>query len=101
MPVVPVCLLEPLWVQVSALLPERPRVSPTNPPGCHRPRIPNPVVFEHVIAALVHGSGYERVASPGCSDATIRRRVREWAAAGLSERVHALALEAYIGDHEP
>jgi transposase len=94
-PVLPVCLLEPLWDQFSALLPERPLVSPTHPLGCHRPRIPDRVVFEHVIAALVHGSGYERIASPGCSDATIRRRLKEWAAAGVSEQVHTLALRAY------
>jgi transposase len=94
-PVVPVCLLEPLWVQFSALLPERPLVSPTHPLGCHRQRIPDRVVFEHVIAALVHGSGYERIASVGCSDGTIRRRLKEWAAAGLSEQVHTLALRAY------
>jgi len=36
-------------------------------------------VFEHVIGALVHGSGYEWIASAGCSDRTIRRRVKEWA----------------------
>lgn len=95
MPVLPVCLLEPLWDQFSALLPDRPLVSPTHPLGCHRPRIADRVVFEHVIAALVHGSGYERIASPGCSDATIRRRLKEWAALGLSEQVHALALRAY------
>ncbi len=95
MPVVPVCLLEPLWVQFSALLPERSRFSPTHPLGCHRQRIPDRVVFEHVIAALVHGSGYERIASPGCSDATIRRRLKAWAALGLSEQVHTLALRAY------
>jgi Transposase DDE domain len=94
-PVLPVCLLEPLWVQFSALRPERPRVSPTHPLGCHRQRIADRVVFEHVIAALVHGSGYERIASPGCSDGTIRRRLKEWAAAGLSEQAHALALRAY------
>ncbi len=95
MPVLPVCLLEPLWDQFSALLPARPLVSPTHPLGCHRPRIPDRVVFEHVLAALVHGSGYERIASPGCSDVTIRRRLKEWAAAGISEQVHALALRAY------
>jgi hypothetical protein len=94
-PVLPVCLLEPLWVQFSALLPERPVVSPTHPLGCHRRRIPDRVVFEHVLAALVHGSGYERIASPGCSDGTIRRRLKEWAALGVSEQVHALALRAY------
>jgi transposase len=95
MPVLPVCLFEPLWIQFSALLPERPRFSPTHPLGCHRERVADRVVFEHVIAALVHGSGYERIASPGCSDGTIRRRLKEWAAAGLSEQVHALALAAY------
>jgi transposase len=94
-PALPVCLFEPLWVQFSALLPERPRFASTHPLGCHRQRVADRVVFEHVIAALVHGSGYERIASPGCSDATIRRRLKEWAAAGLSEQVHTLALRAY------
>ena len=95
MPVLPGGLLEPLWDQFSARLPERPRVSPTHPLGCHRQRIPDRVVFDHGIAALVHGSGYERIASAGCSDATIRRRLKEWAAAGVSEQVHTLALRAY------
>ena len=95
MPVLPVCLVEPLWDQFSALLPERPLVSPTHPVGCHRPRSPDRVVVEHVIAALVHGSGYERIARPGCSDATIRRRLKEWASVGVSEQVHTLALQAY------
>jgi transposase len=43
----------------------------------------------------VHGSGYERIATSGCSDRTIRRRVRYWAPLGIAEQVHALALEAY------
>ncbi len=91
MPVVPVSLMEPVWEQFAVLLPARPEVSPTHPLGCHRRR----VVFEHVVAALVHGSGYERIASPGCSDRTIRRRVREWAEAGLAQRLHALVLAQY------
>ena len=95
MPLVPVCLLQPLWAQFAALLPERPPFAPNQPLGCHRRRVPDRVVFEHVLAALVHGSGYERIASPGCSDVTIRRRVKEWAAAGLSEQVHTVALQAY------
>ena len=95
MPVVPSCLFEPIWSQFAALLPARPAVAPTHPLGCHRPRVADRVVFEHVVAALVHGSGYERVASPGCSDRTIRRRVKAWAALGLMERLHALALEQY------
>ena len=95
MPALPVCLLEPIWAEFAALLPARPVSGTTHPLGCHRRRVPDRVVFEHVIAALVHGSGYERIASAGCSDRTIRRRLQEWAAAGLSERVHTLALRAY------
>ncbi len=95
MPVLPGCLLEPVWVQFAALVPERPAVAPTHPLGRHRRRVPDRVVFEHVVAALVHGSGDERIAGPGCSDRTIRRRLREWAAAGLAEQLHALALRAY------
>jgi transposase len=90
-----VCLAEPLWAEFAALLPARRDRAPAHPLGCHRRRVPDRVVFEHVVAALVHGSGYERIASPGCSDRTIRRRLHEWAAAGLSERLHALALRAY------
>jgi transposase len=95
MPVLPASLFEPLWVQFSALLPEHPRVAPTHPLGCHRERVSDRLVFEHVIAALVHGSGYERIATTGCSDRTMRRRLQDWAALGLAEQVHLLALEAY------
>jgi transposase len=63
--------------------------------GCHRPRIADRLVFEHVVAALVHGSGYERIASPGCSGRTIRRRVQAWAQAGLAETLHRLVLAQY------
>ena len=70
-------------------------MSSTHPLGCHRPRIPDRVVFEHVVAALVHGSGYERIAPVGCSDRTIRRRLHEWAAAGLAETLHRLVLAQY------
>jgi len=93
---VPSCLLEPIWGEFAALLgDQRPEFDPAHPLGCHRRRIPDRVVFEHIVAALVHGSGYERIASPGCSDRTIRRRVKAWAAAGIGEQAHALALAAY------
>jgi len=89
--------MEPMWEQFAALLPPHPEVDPDHPLGCHRRRIPDRIVFEHVVAALVHGSGYERIASPGCSDRTIRRRVHTWAAAGLTEQLHTLVLDQY--DH--
>ena len=97
MPTVPVCLFTPVWEQFAILLPTHDHVSPTHPLGCHRPRIPDRVVFEHVVAAMVHGSGYERIASVGCSDRTIRRRVREWAEAELATELHALVIQQY--DH--
>ena len=97
MPLLPASLIEPLWVEFAALIgaEDRPEFSPTHPWGCHRRRVPDRVVFEHVIAALVHGSGYERLASPGCSDRTIRRRLRQWAQAGLAQELLRIGLEAY------
>jgi transposase len=96
-PALPVSLIEPLWAQFAALLPVFPAVDPTHPLGCHRRRIPDRIVFEHVSAALVLGAGYERIATPGCSARTIRRRVRAWAEAGLMVQLHALVLAQY--DH--
>jgi hypothetical protein len=96
-PLLPAFLIEPLWVEFAALIgsAERPEFSPTHPWGCHRRRVPDRVVFDHVIAALVHGSGYERLASPGCSDRTIRRRLTEWAQAGLGQELLRIGLAAY------
>src|SRR5215207_1134384 len=100
MPAVPSCLFEPVWVEFHAVLTaarggESPEFDPTHPLGCHRRRIPDRIVFEHVVDALVHGSGYERIATVRCSDSTIRRRLKDWSAAGIAERVHATALAAY------
>jgi hypothetical protein len=36
---------------------------------CHCCRTPDRIVFDHLIVALVHGSGYEGIATPGCSTA--------------------------------
>jgi hypothetical protein len=94
-PALPSSLLEPVWVQFAALLPERGEFHPDHPLGCHRRRIPDRVVFEHVIAALVQGSGYERIASARCSEVTIRRRLAEWAKLQIAHRLHELALAAY------
>jgi hypothetical protein len=91
-PALPSCLLEPLWGQFAALLPIWGEFAVDHPLGCHRRRIADRTVFEHVVLALVNGSGYERIFTPPrCSDRTIRRRVKQWAELGISERVHALA----------
>lgn len=95
MPAVPSCLIDPLFAELEALLGEQPEFSPEHPWGCHRRRIPHRVVFEHIVAAMVHGSGYEVIASTGCSDRTIRRRLTEWAEKGLGQKLHQLALATY------
>jgi hypothetical protein len=99
-PAVPSSLLEPVWVEFHALLTEHrggepPEFHPDHPLGRHRRRIPDRVVFEHVIDALVHGSGYERITTKACSDRTIRRRLKEWAGLGIAQQIHAVALAAY------
>ena len=96
MPVVPSSLLEPAWAGFCAVIGgDRREFHPAHPLGCHRRRVPGRVVFEHVVAALVHGSGYERIATAGCSDRTIRRRLAEWAELGAAGALHAAALRAY------
>jgi len=94
-PAVPSSLLEPVWVQFQALLPPRPRYDPSHPLGCHRRRIDDRIVFEHLIDALVYGCGYERIATAACSDATMRRRLAEWAAAGIGQQLHRIVLAGY------
>jgi hypothetical protein len=96
-PLLPASLIEPLWVEFAAVIgvDERAEFSPTHPWGCHRRRVADRVVFDHVIAAAVHGSGYERIASPGCSDRTIRRRLRQWAEQGVGRQLLRLTLIAY------
>ena len=92
MPALPSSVLEPLWVQVAALLPTR-QVS--HPLGCHRPRIADRVVFDKLIQILVFGCGYRRIADHSCSATTLRRRRDEWISAGVAEQLRLAVLAAY------
>ena len=92
MPALPSSILEPLWVQVSALLPTRPD---THPLGCHRPRIADRVVFDKLIQVLVFGCGYRRIADHTCSATTLRRRRDEWITAGVADQLRLVVLAAY------
>jgi transposase len=91
-PALPSSVLEPLWVQVAALLPTR---QVQHPLGCHRPRVPDRVVFDKLIQVLVFGCGYRRIADASCSATTLRRRRDEWIALGLAEQLRLLLLGAY------
>jgi hypothetical protein len=72
-PAIPPYIIEPIWQQFRALLPSR---ETNHPLGCHRPRIPDHVVFEKLVQILVFGCAYWRIADEGCSATTLRRRRR-------------------------
>jgi transposase len=91
-PALPSSVLEPLWVQVAALLPDR---QVHHPLGCHRPRIPDRLVFDKLIQMLVFGCGYRRIADATCSASTLRRRRDEWISAGVAEQLRLAVLAAY------
>ena len=92
MPALPPYIIEPIWEQLVALLPER---EANHPLGCHRPRVPDRVVFEKLVQILVFGCAYEKIAEEGCSATTLRRRRDEWIGLGLVETLRRTALEAY------
>jgi transposase len=91
-PALPSSILEALWVQVSALLPAR---QVHHPLGCHRQRIPDRVIFDKLIQALVFGCDYRRIADHTCSASTLRRRRDEWISAGVAEQLRLAVLGAY------
>src|ERR671910_2367517 len=70
-PALPPYIIEPIWQQFRALLPER---KTNHPLGCHRSRIAERVVFEKLVQVLVFGCAYERIADASCSESTLRRR---------------------------
>jgi transposase len=92
MPAIQPYILEPIWEQFRALLPER---EVNHPLGYHRPRIPNRVVFEKLVQVLVFGCAYEKIADGMCSASTLRRRRDEWIVAGVIDALRKMALEAY------
>lgn len=92
MPALPSSVIEPIWGQFAALLPDREVVHPL---GCHRPRVSDRVVFDKLVQAVVLGAAYERIADSSCSATTLRRRRDEWIDAGIFETLEQLCLEAY------
>jgi transposase len=85
-------IIEPIWEQFAALLPER---KADHPLGCHRPRVPDGVVFEKLVQILVFGCAYWRIADGSCSATTLRRRRDEWIEAGAMDALEEMVREAY------
>jgi transposase len=89
MPAVSPYIIDPIWEQFVALLPER---EVDHPLGCHRSRIPERVVFDKLVQVLVFGCAYERIADEFYSATTLRRRRDEWVDAGMMEQLQRIVL---------
>jgi len=92
MPALSPYIIEPIWEQFCALLPER---EVDHPLGCHRARIPDRVVFEKLVEVLVFGCAYWRISDDSCSATTLRRRRDEWIQAGAMGALERIVREAY------
>lgn len=92
MPAVPSSVIDPIWHQLEALIP-----TPVDdhPLGCHRPRVPDRIVFDKLVQVLVLGAAYAKIADSTCSATTIRRRRDEWIDAGVFTELEQLCLNAY------
>jgi len=91
-PALPSSVIDPIWDQFAARLPDREVVHPL---GCHRPRIPDRIVFDKLVQVLVLGVSYAKIADSTCSATTIRDRRDEWVGAGVFEALEQLCLLAY------
>jgi transposase len=94
-PAIPAWLIEPLWVQFSALLPERPTFDPGHPLGVHRRRLDDRIVFDKLIQVLRFGCSYQAIADSTCSATTIRNRRDEWITLGVFAQLRHIAVECY------
>ncbi len=92
MPALQTYIIEPIWEQFRALLPER---DVDHPLGCHRSRIPDRVIFEKLVQVLVFGCAYWRISDEGCSATTLRRRRDEWIELGAMDALEKIVREAY------
>jgi transposase len=91
----PSWLLEPLWDQFAALLPDRPVYDPSHPLGCHKPRIGDRIIFEKLIQVLRFDCSYASIADCTCGATTIRERRSEWIEAGIFGQLKTIARESY------
>lgn len=92
MPALQTYIIEPIWEQFCALLPER---DVDHPLGCHRSRDPDRVIFEKLLQVLVFGCAYWRISDEGCSATTRRRQRDEWIELGAMDALEKIVREAY------
>ena len=93
MPALPPYIIELICQQFEPLLPSGEEAN--HPLSCHRPRIPDRIVFEKLVQVLVFGCAYRRIADEEYSATTLHRRRDECIVAGAREALEELALESY------
>lgn len=75
-----------VFAAIEGLLP----VPPPHPLGCHRPRVPDRVVFRGFLTRLVTGAAWttiEFLLDHQVSDTTLRTRRDEWIRAGVFDQL--------------
>jgi transposase len=92
MPVVPSFIIEPVWNQFVALLPQHQVIHPL---GCHRRRTTDRIIFDKLVQVLVFGCSYDKIADSSCSARALRRRWDEWIIAGVFTTLEHLVRDAY------
>ena len=92
MPALPSFIIDPIWCQFTTLIPP---VIDIHPLRCHRPRIPDRIIFDKLIQVLVLGASYAKIADSTCSATTLRPRRDEWISAGIFEKLEQICLEFY------
>lgn len=88
----PAYLIEPIGEQFAALLPSR---KVDYPPGYHRHRVSDRLVFDKLVQVLVFGCAYDRISDESCSVTTLRCRRDEWIDPGMIEKSQEIVLDAY------
>lgn len=92
MPALPPYVIESIWQQFSALLPES---EVDHSIGDARAVAAKRVVFEKLVQVLVFGCAYHRIAGEECSATTLRERRDEWIEIGAMYALREIVLEAY------
>ena len=66
-----------------------------HPLGRHQPRVPDRVIFEKLVQALVFGCAYWRIADDGCSATPLRCGRDEWVLYGVMKELEEIARDSY------
>jgi transposase len=88
-------VVDVLWQAIEPLVPAG---DDSHPLGCHRPRVPDRVVFRGVLIRLVTGASWtdiEAILNFEVSDTTMRRRRDEWIDAGVFDQLETEARAGY------